>query len=343
MITRQNFRRGYRLVFLVLLTGILIPSGMQGQDFYDIPGFLRKMGTSQNSYEFSILDGRIREMDDHTNLNFNYYYIDDSSGIKQVTPYVISREARELSELGWEALMIEEPDSALVFYSELLEMYPLYSPAITGKGQAWQIKGDLEKAVDQYRKAIQINPIDYLAYWHMAIAQDLKGEKDSAVHYILYAWILNRNSLSIKLDVDRFLKGAGKKFHDWFFVPQYVISKEKDKIHIEYHVAWMGYAVCQAVWTYEPGFAELRQIDGDKGMFRERECLSCLVTSMESDVIERDKDPALIAFRLSLKEKMALEFILFEIMLREKPDMALFLDDARVSRLINYITKTRIL
>ncbi|MFO7721591.1 MAG: hypothetical protein R6V49_00040, partial [Bacteroidales bacterium] len=117
----------------------------------------------------------------------------------------------------------------------------------------------------------------------------------------------------------------------------YQLKRDGDRILVSYMSSWMGYAICKAVWAYEPAFASGRQLSGDLTMFQERECLSCLVTSMEGDKKEAASDESLMAFRTALQQKMALEFILFEIMMPDRPDMAHLLDEARMARMVEYI------
>lgn len=328
-------------IFCLFSLSVLLTGTLKGQDFMDLPGFLKIMGASEKQYGFSLLEGRITEAADPSNINLNNYFLVDSLDRRLIKPYLLSREAMELQEFGLEAMLLEEPDSAIVFYKEVLDVYPDYSPAITGLGQAWEQKGNYPEAISHFRRAIDINSIDYVAHWSLGRIYQKTGNSDSALHYLLHAMVLNRNVTQIKRDIQKTLSSEGMNFSDWMFVPQYELKLVNRNVDISYNAAWMGYAVCQAVWTYEPGFASSRNINGDIGMFRERECLSCLITSMQADKAEAAKDVALKWFKVALQEKMTLEFILFEIVLPAKPDMAYFLDETRMSRMKEYIIKTR--
>ncbi len=330
-----------RLLITAALFAIF-PAFLSAQDFMDLSDFLKITESSPKKYDFNLMKNRISGVSDPGRLNFNYYYLHDSAGVRTAQPFNISMEANELQELAWEALMMEEPDTALIIFKEVLSMSADYTPAMTGVGQSLEMLGDKLSAVEWYRKALTSNPIDYIAAWSMARGMFEIGKQDSAIIMMLYAWILNRNSLEIKKDLSRMLTKMGNEFKDWNFVPQFIIEETIEKITVSYYPAWMGYAVCQAVWEKEPGFSESRNIDGDISMFRERECLSCLVYTMDSDKKDVDKDPALIAFKAALTKKMAMEFILFEILLPEKPDMAYLLDQARMQRLIEYLNVTRL-
>jgi tetratricopeptide (TPR) repeat protein len=326
-------------VFLQFLLMSLTHGGMQAQSMYDIPDFLKITGGSRVRYEFSLMKDRISAESDPGRLNFNYYYRNDSM---KVLPFGIDFEATEHFELGWEALMMEEPDTAIIIFEEVLVMFPRYTPAISGIGQAYEQKGDVRKAVNYYREAFNSNPIDYIACWYLARGYHTLGVTDSAMNMILRAWVLNRNSLEIKRDVMNIFGFRGLVLHEWAFVPQYRFVREGEKVSVSYQPAWMGYAICKAVWAYEPGFAQGRQLTGDLSMFQERECLSCLVTSMENNKKETAADESLMAFRVALQQKLALEFILFEILLPSNPDMAHLLDEARMQKMIEYLKLVRI-
>jgi tetratricopeptide (TPR) repeat protein len=228
-----------------------------------------------------------------------------------------------------------------VIFEEVLKMSNIYTPAMTGIGQSLEMMGNHREAINWYRKAFALNPIDYIACWSLGRALHEVGSYDSAVTYLLHAWILNRNSPDILRDLERMASEQNSSVKKWVWVPQYRITETDGKVLVAYQQAWMGYALCQAVWMTEPGFSQSREISGDFSMYRERECLSCLVNTMGSDEKGAPMDPALMAFKTALEKRLALEFILFEILLPANPDMAFLLDDQRMQRLIAYLKITR--
>ncbi len=327
------------LVVMVLLNVMII----YGQDFMDIADFLKVTNSSQKKYEFKTLREEIGGKGDPGKLNFNYYYLEDSAGVKVVKPYSLDAEVYELYEWGWEAMMLGEPDTAIMLFNEVLAAYPGYSPAIASKGQVWIQLGNYSKAKESFLEAIRLNPIDYTAYWGLGKVYEHMQQPDSAFINICHAWILNRNSIEIMKDFRSICRSGGKECREWSFTPQFILQEEGGKVKVTYNAAWMGYAVCQAVWRFEPGFSSSRIIMGDIAMFQERECLSCLLTSMEAEEEIVMNDPALTGFKNALTGKMAFEFILFEILLPENPDMAYLLNETRLEKLRNYIFTSRTL
>lgn len=326
-------------VFLFLL----MSEPAHAQDFMDLKDFFKITGSSVKKYDFVTMKETIPPVAEPGKLNFNYYYLHDSAGVRTARPFDIGSEANELQELAWEALLMEEADTAMFIFEEVLKLSPMYTPAMTGVGQSLELMGDFRGAISWYRKAFALNPIDYIACWSLGRALHQVGSFDSATTYLIHAWILNRNSNDILRDLNRIAGGKNQKVNDWSWVPQYRISDQEGKVVVSYKPAWMGYALCQAVWNAEPGFSQSRDISGDRAMFRERECLSCLVNTMGSDETGAAPDPGLVAFRTALEKKLAMEFILFEILLPANPDMVFLLDDQRIQRLIAYVKITRMM
>lgn len=335
--TIHRFTYFIAITLIINLTGFITYS----QEFYDVSDFLKVSSESEVIYNFSSLKESIEPLAEQGRLNFNYYYLNDSAGNREIKPYNISRSVRELFEWGSEALMLGVPDTARLIYKEVLDFYPHYSPAITGIGYTFQELGHHEEAKHYFNKAIKTNPIDYMAYWGLAFSLLELNQYEESKRSILKAWILNRNSKEIQRSVKHIFDSTGYTFNNWTFTPQYRLHKTNNTIEVSYNTSWMGYAVCKAVWQYEPGFSDLRGFSVDNSMFIERECLSCLITTMQADKEKAMKDPALAAFKKALQQKFAFEFILFEILLPDKPDMAYHLNTDRIEKVVEYIIVTR--
>lgn len=326
---------------LLLFLGVVFAHTLSAQALYDISDFLKRAGTSQLSYEFGLLKEPVLNTPEFTKLNFNYYQLIDSAGTRQVVAYDLGPELNELFSWGWEAIELEEFDSAVVIFNEVLAVKPDFSSALNGIGYANMLMGKLGDARDAFIKASLLNPIDYIAFWSLSTIYDKLQQHDSALLAISHAWVLNRNNPEIMKDFKRFATAAGKTCNDWNFSPQYQSSLEAGKVKVFYYKPWMGYAICKAFWQYEPRFADDRGIEGDVTYFQERECLNCLLTSMVTYEKEASEDTGLQGFKLAMQQKMAMEFILFELFLPENPDMAYMFDASRIEKLKSYLLKTR--
>ncbi|HRZ42683.1 MAG TPA: tetratricopeptide repeat protein [Bacteroidales bacterium] len=312
------------------------------QPLLDLPDFLKIAGGSQIRYRFDALKSPVGSTHDASRINYSYYRLKDSLGRKEVVPFDVLPEVKELYDLGWEAIELEEPDTALAIFEEAITMDPNFSPAYTGKGYTLNLLGKPFDAIEACSVATAHNPIDYIAYWTAATAWDKLNNPDSALDAICHAWILNRNHPEIIRDVKRFAEKGGMVLDNWVFTPQYSVLLNEGEVVVSYWKPWMGYAVCKAVWQYEPGFVPGRNIKGDEDYFRERECLSCLLTSMNTFQKEANADPGLNGFKAAMGNKMASEFILFEIFLPEMPDMAYYLDPRRIASVKQYILSMKL-
>lgn len=325
-----------------LLLFLLCSFSASTQSLLDLPDFLKIAGGSHIKYRFDALKNPVRSTHDASRINYSFYCLKDSLGKKEVVPFNVLPEVKELYDLGWEAIELEEPDTALVIFEEAITMDPGFSPAYTGKGYTLNQLGKPFAALEACSLAIALNPIDYIAYWTAATAWDKLNNPDSALNAICHAWILNRNHPEIVKDVKRFAEKGGLVLDNWVFNPQYSVLLNEGEVTVEYWKPWMGYAVCKAVWQYEPGFVPGRNIRGDEDYFRERECLACLLTSMNTFPKEANADSGLNGFKAAMENKMAAEFILFEIFLPEMPDMAYYLDSRRIVSLKQYILSMKL-
>ncbi len=332
--------RGHRPGVLVVLVMVLA-GGLQAQPLMELKDFLNVVSKSPRIYQYETTNDPVVTANPYEKLNQNYFRLVDSAGVRFTRPYQISHTGIINEELGWQAYMADEPEIAMEIFQEILDSFPEYTPVMSKIAHVVEDRlGGPEAAIEWYRNALQINPIDYIAAWSLAQVYQRQQDHDNAVHWILYAWIMNRNHRHIRRDVEQIVTGAGYQFTDWDFIPQYQVSEVQGRINLVYQPAWLGYALCQAVWDFEPRFAEQRDIQGNKESFRQRECLACLLNTMRSDK-EGSPDLALLGYEHAMKNKMAFEFILFEILLTDKPDMAHLLDQGRIHQLIEYIKSTR--
>ena len=72
-------------------------------------------------------------------------------------------------------------DKAISDYSRALELDPGYEEAYDGLGTAYYRKGDLDRAFSNYNKAISVNAYYAPAYLHRGLIRDLKGDFEPAI------------------------------------------------------------------------------------------------------------------------------------------------------------------
>jgi tetratricopeptide (TPR) repeat protein len=330
------------IVGLIVLALTGINASAVGQPLMELKDFFDIIGKSSVIYDYQMITKPVAPPSVYDKLNFNHHKLVDSAGVRSVRPFQISFSALEHVELGWQAYMADEPETAIGIFKEVLDSFPEYTPAMSRIGDVLKGEERLDEAIHWYRKALAKNPIDYIAAWSLARTYEEAGKPDSAMVMLLHAWVLNRNNQHIQRELETVIEASGKQMKNWQFVPQYELDYQQDKVLLKYHEAWLGYAICQAVWDFEPGFAEQRNINGDVALFRERECLACLVSTMNAGKNDASTEPALNGFATALRNKMAFEFILFEILLPQNPDMAYILGPERTERLVEYLKITRL-
>ncbi len=75
----------------------------------------------------------------------------------------------------------EDYDRAIDDYNKALKINPLFADAYNNRGLAWNNKGDYDRAIADYNKALEINPRDAEAYNNRGLAWHNKGNYDRAI------------------------------------------------------------------------------------------------------------------------------------------------------------------
>ncbi len=70
---------------------------------------------------------------------------------------------------------------AIVEFTKAIEINPSYAEAYHERGLAYDAKGEYDRAISDYNKAIEINPSYEKAYNHRRLATNAKGNNDRAI------------------------------------------------------------------------------------------------------------------------------------------------------------------
>jgi protein O-mannosyl-transferase len=105
--------------------------------------------------------------------------------------------------LGDELLQKGEVDDAVAQYQKAVEINPSFFEAYQNLGVALGRKGQLDEAIDQFQKALQINPNLFEAHEGLGAALGQKGQLNQAITQFLEVLRLNPNYHPAKDNLDK--------------------------------------------------------------------------------------------------------------------------------------------
>lgn len=312
-----------------------------GQEIHTPADIFKIMEKSPVTYELSVLEKEILPKDRTDNLNYNHYYRVNDGGQISTYKYKIDSNVQTYLTKAEEYFQEKKFSLAREMYLEALREDSTYFEVMTYIGQTYGIEGDFDKAIEWYKKTIDLNYIDYMAHWFLADAYRTKGELHKAVDEISIAMILNRNNPRIKKSLNDIFELKKLKTDDWTFNPQMEIdSIGVNKVRVSFDSDWLGYAMVKALWKYEPGYKKSMGVsDGSFSTIEEKECFVSLMTSFDKKKLK--KYPEFKALQLALDKKMIDEYIFFEIVLPEHPFVAYQLPIEFIDGIKNYVIEVR--
>ncbi len=331
-----------KLAHFLWFSLLLVPD-TAAQSLHTPAMILDIMDRSKIVYRMDQLKDEIPCPDRSENLNYLGYYRLPGDTSLLVSKYELSEAGQRNFNRGEAFFIGGKKDSALLYYKRALVTDPLYSNCMTYIGQVFDNLGNREEAINWYRKALAVNELDYMAHWFLADDLILDGETKEALEEICYAHILNRNNPRIYLSMEKIFKKAGKKLPDWCFVPQIRIeSEDSQHIAIMYSDAWLGYALGKAVWNFEPGYKQSMGVGANMySLTEELECIVLLYSGLETQKKKVRKRPEFQTLAEAIDRDMLTEYILYEIMLPEYPEIAYRLDSSLIASIRDYLLEIR--
>lgn len=328
---------------LILLTGIISFFSTQAQDISSPADIIKIMEKSEVSYGIEELKKPIECKDQSGNVLTNDYYRVVNGKTFETKKYELKKEAEPSFAKAEKFFAENNPDSAKFYYEKTFAIDPGYYKVLTYIGQTYEQKGDSEKAIETYKKAIEKNYIDYMAHWFLATIYLAKGRVEEAASEITIAQILNRNNTRIQSDAKLIYAKAKINTTDWCFAPQCDISSAGNKkVTIAYETNWLGYAMAKAVWNYEPGYKKSKGVEENSYSSREeRECLVNLYIGIKANKAKLNKHPELKTLDKAVDEKMLDEYMTYDVMLPKNPSIAFQLSEDVILGIKNYVLKVR--
>ncbi|MFP4497530.1 MAG: tetratricopeptide repeat protein, partial [Vulcanimicrobiota bacterium] len=272
--------------------------------------------------------------------------ITEEDGVKKVFHYEPSDGIKEnLTRIN---TLIEEGkfDEAEVLVNKSIELDPEYSSLHVYLGRIHHRKGEVEKALSSYEQALSVNPVDILALNYKAEAlmekDGLIKDRDSLVR----ALVLQRNYELTWQNLKKLGKEMGFEVYDEPFLPLYSLQRmdnKKIRIYIDLDTVtrWMPYSFCKAVWQYYPGYFEKKMGEKEyrETLQEEYECVENMLWSYNAFRVrgKYPRDPMLERMKDIKTRFFIKEFIKFEIMAPEHPELLTLMDQKHILDMEDYI------
>lgn len=330
-----------KLISLLVIT-LFIQIGF-GQKLHSPAEILKIMSDSKLSYQIDLLKKEIQCSDKSEKLNYhNYYRLSTDSGLYTYS-YKIRNDVKPIFDKAEAFFQSQIPDSAIFYYKETLKADSSLYNVMTYIGQVYGSKKDYQNAIVWYKKAISKNFIDYMAHWFLADTYIDMNDTKNALDEITIAQILNRNNQRIRKSLTYIYEKAKLSTDDWCFNPQVEINKISDtKINVSANDKWLGYAMTKAIWSFEPGYKESMGVaPGRYSTIEDKECLITLLIGLENSKTKIKNDPQLLILKRATDKKYLDEYILYEIVLPENPQVALQLPEKTILNIKDYILNLR--
>jgi tetratricopeptide (TPR) repeat protein len=211
---------------------------------------------------------------------------------------------------------------------------------LTMIGLCLDLEGRIDEAMEVYKKVIQLNPIDFRAYWRMGMIYYAQDDFDHAFAPILRAHLLNRNNISIEHYLDRVLALKKLRYKIWDFVPRNkIVQLEGNQMRVATDSCWYAYAQAKSFLYYK----RLQPKSEFSSMtLQDEEELSLKVLFNYLEIGDDPCDESLQALEKAVSKGYLSEYVTYEILLPRNPESAFFFSEKKLNRLAEYVSEVRV-
>jgi hypothetical protein len=103
---------------------------------------------------------------------------------------------------------------------------------------------------------------------------------------------------------------------------------------VEADTLWMYYAFIEAAWKFEPEYKKRAEANKDMGEAMIKECLAGLLPKIDE---RKANSKTLARLDKALSAGKINSFIMYEIILPDKPSLAYYLDKKQIESLKDYV------
>ena len=337
-----------RLCLSILL---IVPLFTFAQKYHEPAEILKILSDSRLTYDIGMLQSpEIKTVEYPPQLNHGLFLKKMPNGTRVVTTYDSEFDSVETYKpnlmTAESAYANKEFSQARLSYIKALLAAPNSSQVMTFIGQSFEAEHAFDSAKVWYLRAIDANFYDYMAHWFLADIHWRQQSKDSAITEICLARIMNRNNPRLSASFVRIFKDAEINYSDWEFHPAINVEQLPTN-HIsvtfdEKHSEWLPYALCKALWKFEPDYRKsmLSRVKGLPAVIEETECVMNVIIGLENSKTSTD-DKSLKAAKEALEGNMFSEFIVYDVILPGEPYYAFNLSREFMKNVAQYITKVR--
>lgn len=257
----------------------------------------------------------------------------------------LSKKAKKNRKKARKAVKKNNYSKAQKFYKKSIQLAPEHSELIQEFADFYWENEKVEEMLFLEKKLIETNPIDFIAHAKSAVAYQSLGNKEKALEYIIMAHLFNRNQSKITRRLISIFKENKMSYQDHVFNPQYQIVSVDKKIIIQANdTPWQSYASCKALWqneeAYRKDMGHLANVSSSK--IEQKECLLNALITFNGMKSGKENFPLLEILGNSLQNGMVDDFILYEIELRQNPNLIHLLPKEKIDRIIRYLKTIRV-
>jgi tetratricopeptide (TPR) repeat protein len=265
-------------------------------------------------------------------LSDQNYIQKEEDGSTSILQYQLSDEGMSNFTLGENEFKSRSYSAAIHYYTKILTTDKNYYKAYSYIGDSYFANGNYDSAKYYFELAIEKNFIDYTPHWFLADTFNKIGDHDSAIKEMTIAHLLNRNHPDIFRGLKNFRNNWGKKWDDWEINPKCRNYEKDGKIYVESYIDWIGYDMADALWKYEPGFADgiIGKRYNDSLVYYQKEA-SCVMANINSNNMVEE--------RIILGDNYFQEMIWYEIMIKKVPKLVFLLPRDFFNRIVDYVNK----
>ena len=325
-------KRKFLIISLFLISQTFISAQESQKYLLSSAQILKIMDTSKVIYQPTFIE-------DTTNFDFpiypvlsENYYISDKGDSLQLFGYNLSNSGKSNYDLAESDYRNKKYSAAITYYNNILSTDSDFYKAYTFIGDCYYSENKYDSAIYFFKLEIEKNFIDYAAHWFLADTYKMINKIDSAVNEITIAHLLNRNNQNILKALMRYRNLQNRDWKSWGIYPICKTYKKDNNVIIETTENWLGYAMSEAVWKYEPSFTEDifgKTYDG-KSLIYQKEAAG-IVANLNLKSMGKENS--------IIKDGYFQEMIWYEILAKKYPKSILLLPRDFFNKIIEYVNK----